>query len=248
MPARTQGATAGSMSLHSTSAHRGAAARRSARGFTLVEVLVALLMMALLAGLSWQALDGVLRSRDDSRASIDRTVRLSTVLTQWEQDLQALHETLAVPALSFDGQTLRLTRRGESGVMLVAWAVRGGQWQRWTTVPYVRIGDLQEAWLRSQQLQGNEPGTVVLTESASQWQIYFARGGQWSNAQSTGDLALPIVAAPPASAASPASGASAPSAPPPPATAREALPEAVRLLITLDGQTLTRDIALGPGG
>lgn len=224
---------------------RKPAARRPARGFTLVEVLVALLMMALLTGLSWQALDGVLRSRDDSRVAVDRSVRLSTVLTQWEQDLQAVHETLAVPALSFDGQTLRLTRRSAGGVMLVAWAVRGGRWQRWTTVPFVRTGELQEAWLRSQQLQGSEPGTVQLTEGASQWQIYFARGGQWSNAQSTGDLAMPIVAAPPAA---PASGASAPVAPSPPATAREALPEAVRLLITLDGQTLTRDIALGPAG
>ncbi len=233
------------------------------RGFTLVEVLVALLMMALLAGLSWQALDGVLRARDDSRASIDRTVRLSTVLTQWELDLQALHETTAVPALSFDGQTLRLTRRSEGGVMLVAWAVRGGQWQRWTAPAYVRVGDLQEAWLRSQQLQGAEPGTVQLTAGASQWQIYFARGGQWSNAQSTGDLALPITVAPPLPAAppsaasapsAPASGASAPDAnpspppPPPGGGVREALPEAVRLLITLDGQTLTRDIALGPAG
>ena len=228
-------------------------ARRRAGGFTLVEVLVALLVMALLAGLSWQALDGVLRSRDDSRQVIDRTVRLSTVITQWEQDLAALHETLAVPALSFDGQTLRLTRRAEGGVMLVAWSVRGGQWQRWTTPPVVRTGELQDAWLRSQQLQGQEPGTVVLTEGASQWQIYFARGGQWSNAQSTGDLVLPIAAQPPAAPASPASPASpagtgAPAAPAPPATAREALPEAVRLFITLDGQTLTRDIALGPAG
>jgi general secretion pathway protein J len=236
------------VSLQARPSCRGAGNRQPARGFTLVEVLVALLLMAVLAGLSWQALDGVLRSRDDSRVVVDHTVRLSTVLTQWEQDLLALHETLAVPALSFDGQTLRLTRRGEGGVMLVAWAVRGGQWQRWTTVPYVRSGDLQDAWLRSQQLQGSEPGTVLLAEGASQWQIYFARGGQWSNAQSTGDLALPIVAPPPAAPASPASGASAPAAPQPPPTAREALPEAVRLLITLDGQTLTRDIALGPGG
>ena len=238
------------MTLQAPPARRAAAARRDARGFTLVEVLVALLMMALLAGLSWQALDGVLRSRDDSRVAIDRTVRLATVLTQWEQDLLALHDTLAVPALSFDGQTLRLTRRSEGGVVLVAWAVRGGQWQRWASVPYVRSGELQEAWLRSQQLQGNEPGTVVLTEGASQWQIYFARGGQWSNAQSTGDLALPIAALPPAAPASPASGASAPAAaaPAPPGTAREALPEAVRLFITLGGQTLTRDIALGPAG
>lgn len=235
-------------------------ARRHAGGFTLVEVLVALLMMALLAGLSWQALDGVLRSRDASRLTIDSTVRLSTVMTQWEQDLAALHETLAVPALSFDGQTLRLTRRAEGGVMLVAWAVRGGQWQRWTTLPVVRTGELQEAWLRSQQLLGTEPGTVRLAEDASQWQIYFARGGQWSNAQSSGDLVAGPQAAPPPppppqqpTPTPPGDGGATPTAPPPPPVApvaqlREALPEAVRLQVTLGGQVLTRDIALGPSG
>lgn len=207
-------------------------------GFTLVEVLVALLLMAILATLAWQALDGVMRARDDSRASIDRTVRLATVLTQWEQDLQALHDTEVVPPLAFDGQTLRLTRRGEGGVVLVAWSVRGGLWQRWAGPAFVRSGELQEAWLRSQQLQGQEAGTVMLSEGASQWQIYFARDGQWSNAQSSGNLA----AAPPPASASAASAATGL------ATLREVLPEAVRLQITLGGQTLTRDIALGPAG
>ena len=214
-------------------------ATRRDRGFTLVEVLIALLLMAILATLAWQGLDGVLRARDDSRASIDRTVRLSTVLTQWEQDLLALHDTEAVPSLAFDGQTLRLTRRAEGGVALVAWSIRRGQWQRWSGPAFVRRGELQEAWLRSQQLQGQEPGTVLLSEGATQWQIYFARDGQWSNAQSTGNLA----AAPPPA---PAAAGSPPVAVV--ATVREALPEAVRLQITLNGQTLTRDIALGPAG
>ena len=211
---------------------------RRDRGFTLVEVLVALLLMAILATLAWQALDGVMRARDDSRASIDRTVRLATVLTQWEQDLQALHDTEIVPPLAFDGQTLRLTRRAEGGVVLVAWSVRSGLWQRWAGPALVRSGELQEAWLRSQQLQGQEAGTVMLSEGASQWQIYFARDGQWSNAQSSGNLA----AAPPPASASAASAATGL------ATLREVLPEAVRLQITLGGQTLTRDIALGPAG
>lgn len=221
--------------------------RRRDAGFTLVEVLVALLVMAILAGLAWQALDSVLRARDDSQARVDRTVRLATVLTQWEQDLQAVHDTEAVPPLAFDGQTLRLTRRSEGGVQLVAWAVRNNQWQRWAGPTLVTTGELQEAWLRSQQLLGTEPGTVLLAEDASQWQIYFARGGQWSNAQSTGDLVSapsPGFVPPPDPAAS---GASAP-APMPTAQLREALPEAVRLQVTLGGQVLTRDIALGPAG
>ncbi len=244
--------------------------RRPSAGFTLVEVLVALFLMALLATLSWQGLDSVLRSRDASRVAVDDAVRLATVLTQWEQDLQALHDSAAVPALDFDGQTLRLTRRTDNGVALVSWAVRGGVWQRWMSPPYTRTNELQEAWLRNQQFLGNEAGQVELAR-ASDWQIYFFRGNAWTNAQSTGDLqaagaALPnagvAAAAPAASSASAAAAeagvavvatgaaitTAAASAPVRTAAPVELLPAAVRLVITLDGKKLTRDIALGPTG
>ena len=229
--------------------HRGA-------GFTLVEVLIALLLMSILTAMAWQAVDGMLRARDSSLLSIDRTSRLSTVLTQWEQDLLALHDTEQVPPISFDGQTLRLTRRVEGGVALVAWSVRaaggegGGVWQRWQGPVAVTGGQLAEAWLRSQQLMGNEPGHVTLAEGASQWQIYFNRGGQWSNPQSTGNFAprppQPVAPAPPPAPAASGASAAAGTPPPSPAPLRELLPDAIRLQITLDGQLLTRDIALGP--
>ncbi len=243
-------------------------AGQRARGFTLVEVLVALLAMALLAGLAWRGLDGVLRSRDAGRISIDRTVRLATVLTQWEQDLQALHDSGAVPPLSFDGQTLRITRRSERGVSLVAWSVRGGVWQRWASPVIVNSGELQDIWLRTYQFVGNEPGSLTVADAATEWQIYFHRDSTWSNAQSTGNLvaAAPVAPAPVASGASGAAGAAAgaapglvpgagPAAPGPAASApaaqpqlREQLPNAVRLVITLGGNKLTRDVLLGPTG
>jgi len=218
------------------------APRAAASGFTLVEVLVALFAMALLAGFAWQALEGVIRSRDAGRDSIDRTVKLSTVLTQWEQDLRAVHDSGATPsALSFDGQTLRLTRRAEragangmeSGVALVAWSVRGGQWQRWSSPVYVRVSQLSEAWLRSLQLLGNEPEQLTVANDASEWQVFFHRGNSWTNAQSTGDVQGAVT--------QPNSGV-------PAGPARELLPNAVRLVVTLNGQRLTRDVALGPNG
>jgi general secretion pathway protein J len=239
--------------MKSKSTARSSARRRRA-GFTLVEVLVALLIMALLAGLAWQGLDGIARASDGGKAAIDRAVRLDTVLTQWEQDLDALFDTEVVPAIAFDGQTLRLTRRVDDGVAVVAWSVRDGRWQRWATPGVTRVADLQQNWLLSQQLLGNEPGQVTLSTGASGWLIYFNRGGQWSNAQSTGDLA-PVVAAPAPDAVVPEptaegsdAAASAPAPAPAPAAVREVLPDGVRMVITLDGQTLTRDIALGPAG
>lgn len=205
--------------------------RRPQAGFTLVEVLVALMLMAILAGFAWQGLEAVLRARDASRESIDRTTRLATVLTQWQQDLQSVYDTGVVPPLSFDGQTLRLTRRVDEGVALVAWSVRGGSWQRWSGGAMQRSGPLQQAWVASQQFMGNEPGQLTVAAGATEWQLYFHRGSDWSNAQSSGNL----VAAP----AGAASGAAA---------VREELPNAVRLVITLPAGKLTRDVALGPTG
>jgi general secretion pathway protein J len=232
---------------------------KTQRGFTLVEVLVALLAMALLATLAWQGLDSVFRSRDAGRISIDRTVRLATVLTQWEQDLLAVHDSGAVPALSYDGQSLRITRRADRGVVLVSWSVRGGTWQRWASPAYVNGGELQDAWLRSYQLVGTEPGHLVMAQAASEWQVYFYRDNGWSNPQSTGNLApeaaaqLPPPQAPASGASAPGAGAAPPQAPaaaPSPGAVqqREVLPNAVRVIITLGGQKLTRDVLLGPTG
>jgi general secretion pathway protein J len=235
-----------------------APSRRVAAGFTLIEVLVALLIMAVLATLAWQGLDGILRGRDGSRNAIDASVRLATVLAQWEQDLLAVTDTSEQAPISFDGQTLRLTRRGEGGIVLVAWAVRGGRWQRWVSPAMTRSEELREAWLRSQQLLGNEPGQLTVAEGASQWQIYFNRDGQWTNPQSTGNLLLPAAPPPPAASASsaasaPAGSASGANSAPPAAAAGTAaprwqLPDAVRLVVTFNEGTLTRDIALGPTG
>ena len=182
---------------------------RPRAGFTLVEVLVALVIMAALAALAWRGLDGIVRARDGSNAAMDRALRLNNVVTQWEQDLLAVQDTGAVPAISFDGQSLRLTRRAEGGIALVVWAVRGGAWQRWSAPVATRSSELGEYWLRSQQLLGNEPGQLTVGQ-ATTWQVYFFRGNAWTNAQSTGDLADPFGGqpAPPPAAAPPASAAS----------------------------------------
>jgi hypothetical protein len=82
---------------------------------------------------------------------------------------------------------------------------------------------------------------VLLAEAAETWQLYHFIDGNWANAQSTGNVLPPPPTAPP-------SGNLGGTPPPPPTVAREQLPAAVRLVVTLGGATLTRDIALGPQG
>jgi len=221
--------------------------RRFTRGFTLVEVLVAIFAMAILSAMAWQGLESVLKAREASRGAVDRAGRLATVLTQWEQDLQAVVDTGLVPPLQFDGLSVRLTRRSEPGIVIVVWAVREGRWQRWASPAFTQAEALQQGWLAALQLLGTEPGQVLLAEGAESWQVYFFYDGNWANAQSTGNVgvapALPV-ATPPKPPASAASAA----APVPFPVAREQLPGAVRIVVTLPGGALTRDVALGPAG
>ena len=63
----------------STPAHRP-------RGFTLVELLVALAVMALLAIVSWRGLDGMVRAQQITRERADAVLELQTVLAQWGAD------------------------------------------------------------------------------------------------------------------------------------------------------------------
>ena len=54
----------------------------SARGFTLVEVLVALVVMAIMSLMAWQGVDGIVRTREISQARLEQTLRLETVIAQ----------------------------------------------------------------------------------------------------------------------------------------------------------------------
>jgi general secretion pathway protein J len=211
------------------------------RGFTLIEVLVALTVMAVLAGLAWRGVDGMLRARESTEASLARTTRLATVMTQWEQDLQAVYDNRSVPPIAFDGNTLRISRLSEGGVQMVAWSLQDGRWQRWASPVVTRANELQEQWLRSQQLQGNEKEQLRLLEGIDTWQVYFYRDGRLSNAQSSGNVA-PARAEPASPTPPPSPGV----APTPIVVQRNLLPDGVQLVLRINGQTLKRDVAVVP--
>ena len=214
------------------------AAQRRRRGFTLVEVLVALVIMAIMSLMAWQGVDGIVRARESNQVRLERTLRLDTVIAQWEQDLASLQETDGtVPALACDGQSVRLTRRTDGGLQVVIWSLRpedrgGNIWQRWAGPPVTTTHTLQDSWLRTQQFQGNEIGQLRALVGVEQWQVYFFQGNAWANCQSTGNL-LPTSASAPIG------------------SQRAALPAGVRLVLGFAPGSglvgnLTRDTLIAP--
>jgi general secretion pathway protein J len=178
------------------------AAQNRGGGFTLIEVLVAMVIMAIMSLMAWQGVDGIVRSRDSNQIRLERTLRLETVIAQWEQDLASLQETgNVVPALACDGQNVRLTRRTADGIQVVIWSLRpddrgGNVWQRWAGPAVTTTRGLQDVWLRTQQFQGNELGQLRTLSGLEQWQVYFFQGNAWANCQSTGDVNVPTAPKP----------------------------------------------------
>lgn len=211
-----------------------AAAPRRARGFTLVELLLAIAVMSMLAILSWRGIDGMVRAQETTRQRADELLVLQAALAQWGTDLDALMPLAGATALEWDGQVLRLTRRSsavpDEGALVVAWTRRGvqpGQWLRWQSPPVRTRGDWQQAWQLAGQWARSPGEAERRYETAllplADWQIFYYRGGAWSNPLSSAGAA-------------------------PGGTAAQAVPDGVRLQLTLPpGQalagTLTRDWA-----
>ncbi|MCO5099665.1 MAG: type II secretion system protein GspJ [Burkholderiaceae bacterium] len=87
-----------------------ASGARRARGFTLLELLVAVALLSLLAVLSWRGMDSVLRSRDRVVQSSDELRALSIAFAQLEQDVRG---SWAVGLLGLREPAIAFTVRGE---------------------------------------------------------------------------------------------------------------------------------------
>lgn len=210
-----------------------------ARGFTLVELLVALAIMALMAVMGWRALDSMQHTNARTQAHADAVLTLDAALTQWGADLDALAEVPYTSAIDWDGRALRITRRHSAdpaeGVLVVAWtrAQRAGtdQWLRWQSAPVRSRQTWQQAWQAAADWAQSPNDAARQQEVAlaplTQWQLYYFRGGAWSNPLSSSGT--------------------------PAATGRSAapsanIPDGVRLVLTLPSPhplagTLTRDWA-----
>lgn len=212
--------------------------RITGRGFTLVELLVALLALSLLAIMSWRGLDGMTRAQAQTEARADEALTLQVGLAQWAADLDALVQQPRSTAIEWNGRVLRMTRRStgapSDGLLVVGWTRRivngQGTWLRWQSPQVVTRGELDAAWQQADIWAAN-PGEEQLRREVAivpleDWQIFFFREDAWTN-----PLSSDIRAGGP----TPVAGPTVP-----------VIPDGVRLVLTLPPGTsingvLTRD-------
>ncbi len=169
------------------------ATHRRAAGFTLVEVLVALVIMAILSAMAFRGIDAVMRAKDTALAATDRTLKLNTGMSQFEYDVSQIVNTNVLPqAVMFDGATLRVARRTPQGIQLVLWTLQDRRWQRWASGSFIHMSELTDAWMRSQQWDAISANAVTVLENVDSFQVYLCNpaaintnGCSWNNVQST---------------------------------------------------------------
>jgi general secretion pathway protein J len=200
---------------------------------------VAIAAMALMAGLSWRGLDGMVRAQTQIQQRADAVLTLQAGLAQWSADLDALLPLPQTQTLDWDGRGLRIVRRSSTapgaGLLVVAWARRNvngtDQWLRWQSPPQFTRSELQTAWNKAAQWAQNpgdeEKKYEVRIAALAQWQIFYFRGNAWTNPLSSSN-------------ATPAQDAGTAAASP-----DLTLPDGVRLVLTLPpGQAISGDLTL----
>jgi general secretion pathway protein J len=97
----------------------------STRGFTLIEVLVAISIMAVMAVLSWRGLDAMTQTQNRLQQRADEVLTLQAGLAQWGTDLDMLIQLPQTQALDWDGRALRITRRSAAQVPVTSLNMTG---------------------------------------------------------------------------------------------------------------------------
>ncbi len=184
-----------------------APARRKAGGFTLVELMVALMVMALLSLMSWRGLDAMGRAQAQTQARADDLQTLRNGLAQWTADLDAMATDLSNPRaintlpspLEWNGLVFRITRyssgAADPGLRVVAWTLGQDQgrkaWLRWQSPVLQSRVALQQAWQQA-AIWAQSPTEASRAQQVSviplaDWQLFYYRGDSWSNPASSSE-------------------------------------------------------------
>jgi len=161
-------------------------------GFTLIELMVALALMATVALLSWRGLDQVARARVTLSRVMDRERALSMLFDQMHSDLQLTvrDEDIGLPPIRFGSDGLQLIRTlhvpGQATrLQVIRYRLDAGHIVRYASAALANVGQLRAAAAGSDMTQWT---SIVLAGDVGgfQMRLYVPQNGwvdDWQGAQ-----------------------------------------------------------------
>ncbi|UMR32152.1 prepilin-type N-terminal cleavage/methylation domain-containing protein [Massilia sp. MB5] len=179
-------------------------ARRASRsGFTLVELLVAIAVLAIVAVLGWRGLDGIVRSRQTLTGQMEQARGMQLAFAQMESDLEQLagkellqqRENLVADS---EGLTLVRTSSPENAatqMMVVAYRLRDGVLTRRESRGTRDLAQLDALWQASVGHADTTPG-IALQSQVQSLEVRVWEAGNW-RALASGQATTPNTPPPP---------------------------------------------------
>lgn len=143
------------------------------QGFTLIELMVAIGILALVALLSWRGLDVMVRAQQGTQARSDQIAVVQTALAQWRTDLDAMlpASTGKQAVLDWDGNTLRVLRLASPDTLESTEESQNRQQSLWTPATVVVAWTLRSACPRNATADGSHPAAQSAAGSCwMRWQ------------------------------------------------------------------------------
>lgn len=156
-------------------------------GFTLVELLVAISILALVAILGWRGLDGITRSRQTLTNQLEQSRGMQLAFAQMQSDLEHLADaTLLVQRknLAADIDRLTLVRtvfadNEAARVQVVSYRIRDGQLLRRESIATRDLAQLDAMW-QAALGDGDATPPVIMQNDIAGMGVRFWQGNAWT--------------------------------------------------------------------
>jgi general secretion pathway protein J len=163
---------------------------RRLRGFTLVELLVAVAVLAIVAVLGWRGLDGIVRSRQSLTEQMEQTRGIQLAFAQLQSDMEQrvlrkqlrLRESLAAGADRMIFVRTVLAEGEPSRLQVVTYRIRDGVLTRRESLPTRDLAQLDTLWAAAVGDTDNAPA-VALQSGVDSMAVRGWRDGGWQPVQ-----------------------------------------------------------------
>ncbi|AJY41466.1 prepilin-type N-terminal cleavage/methylation domain-containing protein [Burkholderia humptydooensis] len=157
-----------------------------ARGFTLIEMLVAIALLAVIALLSWRGLDATIRGRDGIASNLAQTRLLGRYFSQLQFDLLNLvtaDEVFGPPLRILPNELVMVRHLGVGGgptqVQVVRYQLRGRELVRSASRPLASLAEVEDALHHMDAF-----ARVVVGRDARSMQLFvWIPPGGWTTSQ-----------------------------------------------------------------